>query len=245
MKVIVLTDIHANLPALKAALKEIGREGYDLLFHLGDTIDIGPFPGECLDLILNQKNSRFVMGNHDKWFAEGLPSVKPKWMSEGELEHINWTLARLDPQLQPIVAGWPYQITEEFEGVKTSFFHYGLDASKRSWLPIIRKPQLEDLDELFSFPTASELIFYGHHHPFSDLSGRARYINPGALGCHSSALARFTVVEYSDLNYSVTQRSVPYDNAPLVQAFKRRNVPDRTLVNQAFFADDSLCSPCT
>ena len=235
MKIIVLTDIHANLPALEAALKEIRREGYDLLFHLGDVIDIGPFPGECLDLMLSQKDSRFVMGNHDKWFAKGLPPVKPDWMRGGKLEHINWTLAQLDPQLQAIVAGWPYQITQAFEGVKTTFVHYGLDASGQNWLPVVQKPQPKDLDKLFSFAATSELIFYGHHHPFSDLSGRARYINPGALGYHASALARFTVVDYNSFNYSVTQRSVPYDDTRLARAFKRRSLPDRTFIDQAFF----------
>ena len=65
MRVVVITDVHANLPALKAVLESIRVEGYDALVHTGDAIAIGPYPAECLDLLLGVPNIRFVMGNHD------------------------------------------------------------------------------------------------------------------------------------------------------------------------------------
>ncbi len=39
MKIIVMTGIHANLPALQAALAAARQEGYDALYHPGDTPD--------------------------------------------------------------------------------------------------------------------------------------------------------------------------------------------------------------
>jgi len=53
MKIVVITDTHANLPALEALLKAVRTEGYDAIFHTGDAIAIGPYPAECLDLLLN------------------------------------------------------------------------------------------------------------------------------------------------------------------------------------------------
>ena len=53
MKIAILTDVHGHLPALQADLRGIGREGCDAIFHTGDSIGIGPYPAECLDLILN------------------------------------------------------------------------------------------------------------------------------------------------------------------------------------------------
>ena len=41
MCLILITDIHANLPAHKAALTALGQAGYELLVHTGDTIGIG------------------------------------------------------------------------------------------------------------------------------------------------------------------------------------------------------------
>lgn len=79
MRLVVLTDLHGNLPALEAALTEIDRDGYDLLAHTGDAVGIGPFPAECLDRLLGLKNALLLTGNHDAWFASGLPDLsEPK-----------------------------------------------------------------------------------------------------------------------------------------------------------------------
>lgn len=85
MRIVVITDVHANLPALEAALDSIRAEGYDVLFHTGDAIAIGPHPAECLDLLLSTPNTRFVIGNHEAWFINGLPTPLPSWISEGEV----------------------------------------------------------------------------------------------------------------------------------------------------------------
>ena len=47
----ILSDVHANLPALEAVLAEIDRRGITDVVCLGDVIGYGPFPLECLDLV--------------------------------------------------------------------------------------------------------------------------------------------------------------------------------------------------
>jgi predicted phosphodiesterase len=190
MKLAVLTDVHANLPALEAALDDIDAEGVDLLVHLGDAIAIGPFPAECLDRLLNIRNARLVIGNHDEYFVHGLPQPRPSWMSEGEVEHQNWTHRQIDPALRPVVGRWPYRLHHDF-GVATTFVHYPLDASGRKFAPFMTNPTPADLDKSFAVfaPDASSLNFYGHDHHFSDLVGQARYVNPGSLGCAPEPVA--------------------------------------------------------
>ena len=230
MKIIVLTDVHANLPALQAALQAIRREGYDALFHLGDAIAIGPQPAECLALLRALPDAHFIMGNHDAYFARGLPAR----MAAGELAHQQWTHAQLDPSLRSEIAQWPYYLSMTFAGWRTYFAHYALDASGQNWLPIVKQPAAADLDVLFT-PIDADLIFYGHHHPFADVVGRARYINPGSLGCGDTAVARFTVVDFQSSGYHVQHRAVAYDDAPLAAAFKARQVPERAFLNKIFF----------
>jgi predicted phosphodiesterase len=77
MKLAVLTDVHANLPALEAVLDDIDAEGADLLLHLGNAIASGPFPAECLDRLRNVRNARLVIGNRDEHFVHGLPQPRP------------------------------------------------------------------------------------------------------------------------------------------------------------------------
>ncbi len=234
MKIAIMTDAHANLPALQAALGAIRAEGCDALFHTGDAIAIGPYPAECLDLLLGAPNMQFVMGNHDSYWVNGLPEPRPPWMSEGEAQHQHWTHAQLDPQLKPAVAQWPYFIEREFESVPVTFVHYGLALSHRDFAPVVRQPTAPSLDQVFA-AHQSELIFYGHHHGASDLQGRARYITPGSLGCHTLAIARYCIAQFHQGQYTIEQRSVPYDDTGLWKAFEQRDVPERAFIYKVFF----------
>ena len=64
MRIAVLTDVHGNWPALRAALEAINRIGVDGVYHTGDAIGIGPFPRECLEALLERPDARCLMGNH-------------------------------------------------------------------------------------------------------------------------------------------------------------------------------------
>src|SRR5215216_5717191 len=139
-KIAVITDAHANLPALDAALAAIAREGCDAIYHTGDAIAIGPYPAECLDRLAHTPKLHLLMGNHDAWFAHGLPSPRPDWLSDEELVHQIWTHQRLDPALRATVAGWPYVVREDFGGLAVTFLHYALAPSGRDFAPIVPDP---------------------------------------------------------------------------------------------------------
>lgn len=236
MKIVVMTDVHANLPALQAAIAAIRAEGYDALFHTGDAIAIGPFPAECLDVLLNLPNAQFVMGNHDQYFAEGLPVPRPPHISDGEAQHQNWTHAQLDPALRTVLARWPNYLKKDFHGVETAFVHYPLDASGRKFAQFFKTPTAADLDNVFNFePGTATLNFFGHNHNFFDLRGRGHYVNPGSLGCHTEPAARYAVVTYRNGSYTLEHRAIPYDDAALFAAFELRQVPERDFIRRAFF----------
>ena len=184
-KIAVLTDVHGNLPALQAALDAIRKEGCDALYHTGDAIAIGPYSAECLDLLLNTPRIHLIMGNHDAWFSFGLPIPWP-W-SEGELQHQHWVHSCIDTSLRDTVGQWPFRIQDQFEGVKVTFVHYGLTESQKDFVSLIPDPDPKDLDDIFQCHKGG-VVFYGHTHSESDLKGRARYMNPGSLGCYRESI---------------------------------------------------------
>lgn len=242
MKIAVITDVHANLPALKAALEAIRAEGCDAILHTGDAIAIGPFPAECLDVLLNTPNIQFVMGNHDSYLAHGLPTPQPAWMSDGEVQHQLWTHSRLDPQMRSAVAKWPYVLERDLEGVRAVFVHYALAPSAQDYQPVVRNATAAHLDRMFELHSAARdaaqgaaLVFYGHDHGQSDEKGRARYVNPGSLGCHSESMARYCMVEIHGAECAVEHRGAPYDDDALLKAFEQRGVPEREFIYRAFF----------
>lgn len=234
MRLIVFSDVHANLPALKAIHSAIQADGYDLAIHTGDVLAIGPSPAECLDLLLNLPRVRLIMGNHDAYFAFGIPQPLPAYISEGEYQHQLWTHRQLDPRLSPVVAEWPYLIEQDFEDVATTFFHYEINETGDDFVPVIRRPSAKDLDQLFAH-RRSKLLFFGHDHDASDIAGRIRYVNPGSAGCFSGAVARYAVVDYSKGSYSIEYREAAYDDAELYREFEQRHVPERNFIYQTFF----------
>ena len=234
MRIVVITDAHANLPALDAVLQAIRAEGYDLLVHTGDAIGIGPYPAECLELLLSTPKTRFVMGNHDSYFADGIPQPVLASMSAGEIEHHRWAHSQLDAQLRSVVAKWPYVIEEEYAGTTSTFVHYALDNSGRDYMPSVRRPAVADLDRAFVRHKPG-LIFYGHDHCASDLVGQARYVNPGPLGCLKTPTARYCVVTVRRNELNVGYREIAYEDIVLFEEFEKRQVPDRGFIYKAFF----------
>jgi predicted phosphodiesterase len=60
----LFSDVHANLPALRAALGRLGREGVDAYVCAGDVVGYGPHPNECVE-VLAELPAYCVAGNHD------------------------------------------------------------------------------------------------------------------------------------------------------------------------------------
>jgi len=61
-RLLILSDIHGNMPALEKILESI--EKYDDVIVLGDLVDYGLHPGEVIDL-LKSIGAKIVRGNHD------------------------------------------------------------------------------------------------------------------------------------------------------------------------------------
>jgi putative phosphoesterase len=84
MRVAALNDVHGNLPALEAVLAEVASLEVDRIVCGGDVV-AGPFPRECLDLLLD-RDAVFVRGNGDRepgeWVAARLDEPTVEWLRE-------------------------------------------------------------------------------------------------------------------------------------------------------------------
>ena len=72
MKIAVISDIHGNLEALEAVLRDIKHEGCERIFALGDYAMAGPEPDKTVEwFMLNQENLKITMiqGNTDCMIA--------------------------------------------------------------------------------------------------------------------------------------------------------------------------------
>ncbi|MEI7987724.1 MAG: metallophosphoesterase family protein [Chloroflexota bacterium] len=70
MKIAILSDIHANFPALQEVQKDMCAYNVQQCWMLGDTVGYGPHPVESLVWLKNEVNlQNWVIGNHDAMLA--------------------------------------------------------------------------------------------------------------------------------------------------------------------------------
>ena len=66
MKILVVSDIHGNLPAIEGVLKK--ETDWDLCISLGDVVDYGPWSNECVELLDQTRDCIKLVGNHEQYF---------------------------------------------------------------------------------------------------------------------------------------------------------------------------------
>jgi diadenosine tetraphosphatase ApaH/serine/threonine PP2A family protein phosphatase len=92
MKVAFLSDVHGNLPALRAVYADAQRHGVEAFFCLGDVVGYGPNPRECIEFI--QRHGWFCLrGNHDYYVSS---PVDLQDVREEAISVIEWTRGQLD-----------------------------------------------------------------------------------------------------------------------------------------------------
>ena len=237
MRVAVITDAHANLPALRATIEAVQSDGCDIIFHTGDAIGLGPSPAECLELLIERPRTHCLLGNHEYWLIHGLPTPPPRWMDGEALQNLLWTQDQIPPTLRAEVEGWPYELMREFDGISTQFSHYPLDSTGTEFLEADKRPTSADLDRVFDDYPVDILFFGHHHHPVHEI-GQRRYVNPGSLGLHDHPLARYAIVDFRNGRSNIQHRETTYDDRELFALYEDRIVPGRDFICRTFFGKE-------
>ena len=107
MRVCVISDIHANLPALDAVLA--AASPYDALWQLGDIVGYGPQPNEVVGRLVAE-GAVGVRGNHDSAALGELPTSA---FNDDARVAVEWTARRLDTDARAWLAGLPKRLEEE------------------------------------------------------------------------------------------------------------------------------------
>ncbi len=93
MKILVMSDIHANLPALKSVLESSGE--VESIWCLGDVTGYGPYPNECIETLRELPNLVCLLGNHD---AAALNRIASDTFNDEARQSLVWTRAVLRPE---------------------------------------------------------------------------------------------------------------------------------------------------
>lgn len=85
-RILIISDIHANLNALETVLTTAGK--VDAVWCLGDLVGYGPDPNACIELLKEQPNLACVCGNHD---AAVLGRINLSVFNYEARESLSWT----------------------------------------------------------------------------------------------------------------------------------------------------------
>lgn len=153
VRVLFLSDIHANLAALEAVLADAGKRSHERVVFLGDALGYGPRPAEVL-ATLRELNATSVPGNHDVWalaLARGQNPVGEGFV-RGALE---WQLSQLSPADLDYVRHWPDGIEDPEVGAR---FRHGSPTDLNMYVD-----SLTSAREAFG-TWGGRLAFVGHTH---------------------------------------------------------------------------------
>jgi predicted phosphodiesterase len=213
MRIAVLADLHANLPAVRAVLADAAEIGCDAIWCAGDLIGRGPHPNEVVELV-REREIPVVQGNWDEAVGMGRAVTGSLWESPEAEQHgqesLYWTRDRLAEDNLAWLRQLPTNLRIEVHGRSAQLFHGSpLKSSEYLWedRPSRHFARIasEEGDELFCF---------GHsHETFHRVSGQSHFVAAGSVGCGSEgdSNARYAVIYVTESDLVVGFRSIAYE----------------------------------
>ena len=225
-RLIVISDVHANLQALEAVLAAVGEEEPGGFVVCGDLVGYGADPGPVLERLFELPLRSMVAGNHDLAAVGRFPV---EWFNDIAAEALRWTADQLPPHLLDALRG--------------------LEASERSTEGLVVHGSVVEPASEYLMPEESQAAtrsfeaegfdrcFFGHTHvptafirsPDGTVRGRAmregerldlepgsRYLlNPGSVGQprDGSPLAAFLVVDTEAASAEWRRAAYPVEEA--------------------------------
>ena len=217
MKTLILSDIHGNLPALEAIFSE--EQDFDQCLFLGDVVDYGPFPKECI-FSLKYHMDIGVIGNHDNAIVHNVDCGCRGDFRVASVETRIWHRSILAPEDIDFLTGLPKTNHTLIDGLEIQLAHAAPDGN------LMRYLKIEDLEKTIK-DIAADLILLGHTHiQYEKRIGNSLVVNPGSVGlardggsaCY--ALLADGQIQLKRLEYDVDRTIAAILAAPLSEQSK-------------------------
>lgn len=234
MRIAILSDIHGNLEALDAVVRDVGRKRVDIIVSLGDMIGYGPDPDAVVQQVRDLQ-CYALLGNHE---ASLIGVGARRWMNFQAQENNIRTEALLSPENLAYCRSLPRSLS--LDGLTfvhgyppDSVFAYLFNQSDRK------------IAELFA-SSPGELFFVGHTHDLQlvqqegqtiirepllnkriHLVDHRNYIvNAGSVGQPRDGDNRAKYLVWDDSTREVEVLFVPYDFTVTARKIIERGFPD-------------------
>ena len=233
----LISDIHANLPALEAVLADIERRGdFDAMFHLGDLVGYAPWPDDTVALIA-ERGIAGIAGNYDSTVAHDYKHCGCRYEDalQEELSHLSyeWTRAHVTAATKAFLGALPFRLDAR---------PFGGHGSGRSVVLVHGTPTLntvywtEDRPDSFNRKMIAaagagdgDVLCFGHtHKPWHKEVDGVLLVNTGSVGRPKDHdwRAGYVALTLADRSTEVEVVRVEYDVERAAKAILESDLPD-------------------
>lgn len=236
MRFALISDIHANLPALEAVLADIGRrDDIAATYHLGDLVGYAPWPNETVAR-LRHAQIQGVGGNYDTTVAAGYKHCGCKYEDprQEELSHLSyaWTLQHVTSDTRAFLASLPFRLDlrpsgGHVPGPRVILVHGTPTLNTLYWT--------EDRPDSFCTQMAAhagarsdDVICFGHtHRPWHREVDGVHFVNTGSVGRPKDGdwRAGYVLLDLSGSTPAAEFVRVEYDLERAMQGILQSDLP--------------------
>jgi putative phosphoesterase len=167
--VAILSDIHGNLPALRAVLGDFGS--VDALLCCGDVVGYYPDINDVCEILQNER-AFVIRGNHDAYISGNLNPDPQK----AQIYKSEWTRQKLYKENLGWLTALPLEMNFLWNGLKIKIRHASLWDEETYLAP--NSPELSEYKL-----NRDEFYIFGHtHRPMILNVGEGVVLNPGSVG---------------------------------------------------------------
>ena len=236
MRYALISDLHANLPALRAVDADIAGTDAGATYHLGDLVGYAPWPDETVALIA-ERGIAGVAGNYDSTVATDYKHCGCRYEDprQEELSHVSydWTRRHVSPRTKAFLGGLPFRIDllpdgGHLAGPRVVLVHATPTLNTVYWS--------EDRPDEFCLRMAAhaglkpgDVIAFGHTHvPWHREVDGIHFLNTGSVGRPKDGdwRAGYVLLEVAKGRVSVEFRRVEYDLDEAVRGIRASDLPD-------------------
>ncbi len=236
MRIALISDIHANLPALQAVLEHVDGGKINAIYHLGDLVGYAPWPNEAVALI-RERGISGVGGNYDSTVATDHENCGCRYEDprQEELSHVSyeWTREHCSARTKAFLATLPFRLDlrplgGHASGSKIVLVHGSPTLNTLYWT--------EDRDDDFCRQMAdragvgeSDLMAFGHtHKPWHRVIDGIHFVNTGSVGRPKDGdwRAGYVILEVSEGSFAVSFERVEYDLESAMNGIRASELPN-------------------
>ena len=227
-RVAVITDIHANLPALDAVLARIDEQGIETTYCGGDLVGYGPRPDEVCARI-EDRGIPTIYGNYDWAIARDEEDCGCAYVTKHDREigqlSVDWTLEHTGRRAKDFMRELPFDIRFELAGERVRLVH----GSPRKVNEYLFEDKPARTFERIAAGADCDVLVFGHtHRPWVHEYGGVTFVNCGSVGKPKDGdlRAAFAVLGERDGSVEVEIQRVEYPAEPVAAEMREAGLPD-------------------